>query len=289
MPLDLIQVPYDSAHRGVRMGAGPLAFGEAGAAARLRAGGREVREVVIEARRDFRAEPATAFELDRALALAVRAAVGRGSFPLVLAGNCITSVGTLAGLGTGGTGVVWLDAHADLNTPETTSSGFLDGMSLAVATGRCWTGVAASVADFAPVPDERVVLVGARDLDPPEARLLEVSGIARVGVEAVRASGAGEALASALAGLRAHGAERVYLHVDLDVHDPDDAGPANGYAFPGGLRAEEVRDVVRAVAERLPIAAAALTAYDPSVDADGRMRETGLALIDLLAELGTHG
>ena len=71
-------------------------------------------------------------------------------FPLVLAGNCNAAVGVVAGLGPGAA-VLWCDAHADFNTPETTTGGFLDGMGLATVTGRCWTSMAARVPGFVPV------------------------------------------------------------------------------------------------------------------------------------------
>ena len=284
MSIDLIQVPYDSALRGVRMGRGPLRFGEAGAAERLRGLGGEVREVVIEARPDFRAEIGTAFELARSTALAVRSAATRESFPLVLAGNCISSVGVLAGLGTAETGVVWFDAHGDLNTPETTTSGFLDGMALATVIGRCWTSLAGTVDGFRPVADEHVLLVGARDLDEGEERLLDASRIMRVGADRVRAQGTAGALAGRLEALAGR-VRRVYLHLDLDVHDPDHAR-ANSYPAPGGLTPAEVRHAVREIAGFVPIAAASITAYDPDHDPQGKTLEVGLELMELVAELG---
>ncbi|HEX8695485.1 MAG TPA: arginase family protein [Longimicrobium sp.] len=283
MAIDLIQVPYDSAVRGARMGRGPLWLAENGATERLRAVDGDVRETVVEARPDFRAEVATAFELARSVALTVRTARGRGSFPLVLSGNCFAALGILAGLGTGDTGVVWLDAHGDLNTPETTASGFLDGMALATVIGRCWRTLAASVADFVPVPEERVALVGARDLDEGETRLLEHSRILLVRADEVRERGPEGALARLEA--LARRVSRVYLHLDLDVLDPA-AGRANAFAVAGGLSADGVREAVSTIAERVPIAAAAVTAYDPDHDADGRMLETALGLMELLAEVG---
>ncbi|HEX5725024.1 MAG TPA: arginase family protein [Longimicrobiaceae bacterium] len=283
MRVDLILVPYDSGHRGLRMGRGPLRLLESGAAERLRAAGAEVREVTIEARPGFGTEVGTAFELARALALAVRSARARGSFPLVLSGNCNASVGIVAGLGAPDTGVVWLDAHGDLNTPETTASGFLDGMALATLTGRCWRTLAASVDGFQPVPDERVVLVGGRDLDPPEAELLASSRIAHVREAAVRAQGVDGALAPALERLAAR-AGRAYVHLDLDVHDPAE-GAANHYAVAGGLSAAEVRDSLGAVARRLSLAAVALTAFDPDHDPDGRMEAVALDLVAHAASL----
>lgn len=283
MPIDLIQVPYDAGQRGVRLGRGPLAFVEGGAVERLRAVAEDVREVVVEARPDFRAEIATAFELARSTALAVRAARGRGSFPLVLAGNCATSLGVVASLGAPTTGIVWLDAHGDLNTPETTTSGVLDGMSLATLIGRCWTSLSATVDGFRPVPDDRVLLVGARDFDPGEERFLEGSRMMRVSVDALRTEGAANALGGRLQALAAR-VERVYLHVDLDVHDPAEAR-AKRSAPPGGLTAGEVRSVVRTVASYLPVGAAALAAYDPDHDEGGRTLQAGLELMELIAEL----
>lgn len=279
MPLDLICVPWDTARRGERMGAGPPHFTRNGAMDRLRAVAGAVRETVVGVQPDFPAEIATAFDVARATAFAVRAARGHGGFPLVLAGNCITSLGVLASLPPG-TGVVWLDAHGDVNTPETTRSGFLDGMSLATVMGRCWQGMAAAVHDFAPVPEEHVLHVGARDLDPAEAEYLERSRLVVLPPDAARDE---DELAAAVEQLAAR-VQQVYLHVDLDVHDPSE-GVANPFPAPGGLTADEVRDVVRAVAARVPIAAAAITAYDPTCDADGRMLEVGLKLMELIAEV----
>jgi arginase len=281
MPVDLITVPYDSSLRGARMGAGPAHFLANGAVERLRGVADSVRETGVEAGPGFRAEIATAFDLARATAFAVRAARGHGGFPLVLAGNCVTSLGVLASLPES-TGVVWLDAHGDLNTPETTRSGFLDGMALSTLLGRCWTAMAGSVQGFAPVAEENVLLAGARDLDPSEREYLERS---RVHLLAPGEARGGDALADALDAL-AERVDRIYLHVDLDVHDPAE-GAANAFAAPGGLTADEVRRVVREAAARIPIAAAAITAYDPEADEDGRMLEVGLELMETIAELAS--
>src|SRR5215210_4485748 len=154
-----------------------------------------------------------AFELDRQLSRSVSSAISRDAFPVVLSGNCISSLGTVSGIGERELGVIWFDAHGDLHTPETTQSGFLDGMALAILTGRCWNALAAGIPGFSPVADERVMLVGARDLDTGEETLLSSSSISR-------------ATLKTRAGFRAdlvHFSEttrEIYLHVDLDVLDP---------------------------------------------------------------------
>jgi arginase len=288
-PVHLIRVPYDSAARGARMGAGPDRLAALGAADCLRAGGREVVEAVVEAPEGFRAEIGTGFALLRALAERARAARAAGAVPLVLAGNCSTAVATVSGVRAadgGPVGVVWFDAHADFETPETTTTGFLDGTGLATLVGRCWRALAASVPGFAPVPPAHVVLVGARDVSDAERAALADAGVTWVRLGALQDAGAA-ALAPALDALSAAGVRRAYVHVDLDTHDPRDA-PANGYQPPGGLTPAAVRDAVRLVVERFEVAAAAITAYDPACDPDGRAAAVALELAPVLVGSAAH-
>ena len=190
-------------------------------------------------------------------------------------------MGTLAGLGRE-TGAVWFDAHADLNTPETSPSGYFDGMALAMATGRCWRTLAATVPGFAPIADRDVVLVGARDIDPGERDLLAASPVTWVRAETFR-RGDLATFEAALTTLHSR-VRRVYLHLDLDVHDPVEA-PANTYAAPDGLSRAHVLEATRRVGARFEIAAAALAAYDPGVDPDGRTADAAIELARTVARL----
>lgn len=272
-PVRLLEVPYDSGRREVRMGRGPEAL-RGPVADALRARGHAVETERVESGAPFQAEVATTFELARVLAGRVREARREGSFPLVLAGNCSASLGVLGGISGGPVGVVWMDAHGDLNTPETTRSGFLDGMALSVALGRCWREMAGGVAGFRAVPEEHVLHVGGRDLDPAEEETLSGSGILRVRP--------GESVKAALETVAAR-VQRVYLHLDLDVLDPSE-GRANGYAAPGGLSLREVLDVILEVSGRFDVCAATLSAYDPEHDPEGRVpaaaARLGVAALD---------
>ena len=184
MNIRLLLVPYDSGQRNVRMGAGPERLRSVGLAQHLADRGHDVDARVIEpASLHWRAEVQTSFELMRAVAEEIRATRKAQRFPLVLAGNCLAAVGVIAGLGEG-TGVIWIDAHGDFNTPQTTMSGFLDGMTLATATGRCWAELARTIEGFAPVPEKAVVMLGVRDLDPGEGAALAKSPIVRLTAEA---------------------------------------------------------------------------------------------------------
>ncbi|HEV2734303.1 MAG TPA: arginase family protein [Longimicrobiaceae bacterium] len=264
MDVRILAVPYDSGRREWRMGRGPEHLLRSGLEDALRARGHRVSTERVEAGAEG-GEVAATFLLARTLAERVREAAP--AFPLVLSGNCSAALGVLGGAGPAG--VLWLDAHADLNTPETSRSGFVDGMSLSMATGRCWTGIAGTIRGFLPVPDEFVVLAGARDLDPGERVILARSGIAHVDVPGVREEGVEAAFGPALAAL-AERVERVYLHVDLDVLDPSEARP-NGFAARGGLTLDEVEAAVRLAGSRLEIVGATLSAFDPEADEEGRV------------------
>jgi arginase len=278
MNLRLLTVPYDSGHYDTRMGAGPGHLLRIGLAERLRARGHRVEVTEVRADPDaFPVEVGTAFDLQRRLAVAVRGAVAAGELPVVLAGNCNTAVGTVAGLGAGAAEVVWLDAHGDFNTPETSIGGFLDGMSISMLVGQCWRQLTAGVPGFEPRPESAVYLVGARDLDPLEAERLTAS--------AVRLFPPAEAVAGLRAALEAGGdrTRGVYLHLDLDVLDPAEA-VINCFAAAGGLGRSEVEEIVRLIGERRRIAAIAVTALDPAADAEGRGGEAACGLIEAAVE-----
>src|SRR3712207_900590 len=180
MRIQIIQVPYDSGHRSVRMGRGPEHFVRNGLDETLRHNDHEVHTEMVEVTSTFRTEIKTAFELHLLVAERVRTAAQQGRFPLVLSGNCNTSVGTIMGLDPHELGIIWFDGHADFNTPETTSSGFLDGMGLAIATGGCWKPMAQTIPGFRPIPEANAVLVGSRDIAPAERERLRKIGRAHV-------------------------------------------------------------------------------------------------------------
>src|SRR3982751_3052221 len=127
----LIVVPFDSGVGGARMGAGPDALLDAGLVEQLATDGCEVTVARLIPAGAWRAELRTAFELHHLIAQEI-AATPEDTLPLVLGGNCNVAVGAVAGVSTGREpGLIWMDAHGDLNTPETDESGFLDGQGLA--------------------------------------------------------------------------------------------------------------------------------------------------------------
>lgn len=299
MNVRLLVVPYDSGLRNARMGAGPERLVQLEWPDRLRRLGHDVDVRTIEADAEPPAEIAVAFELAGRVADEVGAARREGRFPVVLSGNCAAAVGVVAGLarpaadtpGEARSGVtaeprrvrvLWLDSHADLHTPETTRSGFLDGMTLAVVLGRCWAGMAGGIAGFKPLPDSSITMVGVRDLDPDEQSWLRRSDVALLAPERARAIiPAGALPGDHLAGTTG------YVHLDVDVFDPDSVGVANRYAAPEGLSLAEVQAVVRADAARGAPAALTVSAYDPECDEGDAVADAALAVLETVLALAT--
>jgi arginase len=282
--VSIFAVPYDSGHRALRMGAGPTHFLFNGMEEQLATASHGARSEVLEASDPFRAEVATAFELLGLVAEGVGETAASGNFPLVLSGNCNATVGVVAGLAGAfpeeDVGVVWFDGHADFNTPETTTSGFLDGMGLAILVGHCWAGMRRAVPAFRPVREENVILVGSRGASPVEKERLRKSGATVVEERSVRECGGREALDIALDAVAGR-VRRVHVHLDLDVLDPEVVGPANEFALGGGISAEEAEACVKAIRERFEIASATVASYDPSFDQEGRVLGAGIAFARL--------
>jgi arginase len=251
--VDVVVVPFDSGRWGERMGRGParLLAEAVEPALRRMAIGYRTQEIALPGL--FPAEIRMAFALCAAVSERVRESIAAGRFPLVLSGNCNVAVGTIAG--SRPAGVVWFDAHGEATTPETTTSGFLDGMGISILTGRCWRTMAQSIPGFEPVAGERIALLGARDLEPAEEALLGGLGVRR----------------------ECEGMRDVYTHFDLDVLDPSEA-VWNQWAPPGGLSVQAVCDTAR----RLDVRAAGFASYDPDADRGGGSVRAVSAIVEAL-------
>jgi arginase len=248
MNVDLIVVPYDSGRRDVRMGRGPGHLLRGGLASQLEAGGHAVTVTTLETVGN---DVESAFDLAAKIAVAVRAADHNGRLPVILAGNCISSLGGFAGLESR-TALLWLDAHADFNTPDTSPSGFLDGMALAIITGRCYRELSEKLEGFDALRDSDLVMVGTREIDPGEQPIIDRISVSQ------NAASLGQLL-NALAN------DELYVHVDLDVLDPS-ALRANTFASANGLTRAALTESIAAAAASKRVAALAITAYDPHAD-----------------------
>jgi arginase len=165
-----------------------------------------------------------------------------GDFPVTLGGDHSLAMGSVAGLAEarqahGRIGMVWIDAHGDINTPETTPSQSYHGMGLAALLGYGDPEFCALGGGQAVLRPEHVAYIGVRDLDPREVALIRDLNIRVFGMDEVRAKGMAAVFREARE-IVSCGTDYTALSIDLDAFDPEDA-PAVGSPVPGGLRAEE--------------------------------------------------
>jgi arginase len=254
---------------------------EAGADKLLTARGVGVSVETVERGAAFRDTAASAARVNKKLADVVARTIDAGRLPVVLTGSCNSAMGVLAGFEHSRCGAVWLDAHADFNTPESTASGFFPGMSMAVITGHCYRNYWAQIGDSTPLKEEAVAMFGVRDLWPDaERERLERSAIRVVGWHD------GKPQSDVLGALEelARRVEDVYLHVDFDGFAPEVAPGVVDETAPGGLSLEDAVMIIRATATRFRIRAATLATYTPKSDEDRKTQRLGLSLVDVLAE-----
>lgn len=257
MALHTILVPYHFGSHRVGTGAGPEALASNGVLDGLPVSGTTTITVESQASSEIR----QCIAVDAALAAAARQAREAGDVPVVFSGNCHACLGLLAGLG-GPAAIVWFDAHGDLNTPETTETGYFDGMALATALGWSWTNLARQIPGFASVEERDVLLVGGRELDRLERVRLRRSNV-RHYLPPALADGADAAFKAAIT---TGSTKRAYLHLDLDVIDPSELW-ANQFKVPGGVSVSWLEAALHDVRDHYEIAGLAVTAYDPAFTA----------------------
>ena len=203
-------------------------------------------------------------------------AVAQADRPLVLAGDCLTALGLVAGLQRRhrDLSLIWLDAHGDFNTPAITVSGYLAGMSLAMLTGRAPEPICERLG-LRPVPDEHAVLIDARDLDPAERDALEASRVRRLAADPHAVRGA----------LNDLSAGDVYLHIDVDIIDGEEL-PGLRFPAAAGPSFSVVEECLAQIVDAAPpIGACIACAWTPDRIGDESTRR---AITRLAAVIGAE-
>ncbi|MBA2294283.1 MAG: arginase [Actinobacteria bacterium] len=279
MTVSIVGAPLDlgQGRRGVDMG--PSAIRYAGLEERLTSFGCRVTDrgnLVVPAPealavRDTRARfLPEILETCAELAAIVEEIVGSGGQPLVLGGDHSLALGTLSGLraaaGVPG-GAIWIDAHGDLNTPETSPSGNVHGMPLAAALGLAGEGFRHDGLALPALDPRRVVLLGVRSLDPAERTLIKETGIRAITMTEIDRIGVERAVQEAID--RAAGAGFVHVSFDLDALDPEVA-PGVGTPVQGGLTHREAHLACEDLAESGIAGSFELVEVNPILDERNR-------------------
>ncbi len=285
MRIDVVTVPYRYDEREDGSGCGPEALIEAGLIAKIAGLGFETQGPHVSTLPDDeRTAGSIAINVGRLgahTAALVAAARADGAGVLVLAGDDTATVGVVSGLqrahGAGARiGLVWLDAHGDFNTPETSYSGILAGMPVAILAGLAgplWRGAAGLAA---PVPPNRILIAGVRELDEREATLLKSTD-----VQVLRSDEAmsGSGLAGAIRRL-VQACDQICLHVDLDLLDPS-LVPSSVTPEPAGLTIRQAADLITVVLDTGKVGVVSLAGLNPGAGQLGRRSiASSMALIE---------
>lgn len=284
----IIGVPIDlgADRRGVDMG--PSAIRYAGLHERLKKLGWEVEDVgnidvPIAETREIK-DPLLKYlpeisEVNQKLYPLVAQAIKEGVIPLIIGGDHSLGIGSLAGCAASGKqfGVIWFDTHGDYNSIETTSSGNIHGMPLAVANGIGAEELTSIGGAARKIKEENTVIIGARDFDDEERAMIRQSGITvftmsdidRLGMEAVVRQGLE---------IANRGTQGVHISFDLDVLDPSEA-PGVGTPVQGGMTYREAHLAMEMVADCRCLLSIDVVEVNPILDAQNKTAELAVGLI----------
>jgi arginase len=287
-PVQIIGAPLDLGQRRRGVDMGPSALRYAGLEARLTSIGRDVLdrgnvatgEPEGLAAGDHRARYLDAIlETCAALAEVVTAARRDSAVPLVLGGDHSVAIGTMAGLAAAAGhvgGVLWIDAHGDVNRPETTPSGNVHGMPLAASLAHAGDAFSHPALTIPSVDPARVALVGVRELDPEEQALVRSIGLRVFTMSEIDRIGIERAVTEALA--RVAGPGFVHVSLDMDALDPEVA-PGVGTPVRGGLTYREAHLACELVAESELAGSFEVVEVNPILDRANTTASTAVALV----------
>ena len=284
--IGIVGVPMDlgAGRRGVDMG--PSAIRYAGLAHDLQALGLRVIDyhniAVPGPESGSVGNPRAKFEdLIETACVELRERVGHiarsGQFPLVLGGDHSIAMGTVAGLldARGDVGVLWIDAHGDINTPETSPSGNVHGMPVAAMLGEAGLGARLGWATRRLRP-ERVVLLGTRTLDPGERTIIRDLGIRMFTMSEIDQSGITACVRQATDILSGPGG--IHISFDIDAVDPLEA-PGVGTPWPGGLTYREAHLAMELLAATGQVSSMEVVEVNPIADHENRTARLAAELI----------
>ncbi|HEU5138415.1 MAG TPA: arginase [Bacillales bacterium] len=292
--MSIIGVPMDlgQARRGVDMG--PSAIRYAGVVERLKALGYDIKDrgdieigrpdpEELESAQDSHLKNLKEVsDANQQLAQDVSEVIENGRFPLVLGGDHSIAIGTLAGVSKHyeNLGVIWYDAHGDLNTADTSPSGNIHGMPLAASLGLGHVSLT-GIGGYSPkIKPENLVIVGARSLDEGERELIREKGIRVYTMHEIDRLGMTNVIEESMNYLRER-TDGVHLSLDLDGLDPNDA-PGVGTPVMGGISYRESHLAMEMLAESDLITSAEFVEVNPILDDKNKTATTAVALMGSL-------
>ncbi len=271
MNITIITQPYNEQGREISGGAGPKTLLEANLVNLLKSDGHKIKDVIdIKMSKEDENRYGKWLKVANAnnyLSKASTKALDDNNFVLGLFANCNSVIGLLAGMQRNDVdeyhphrvGLVWIDAHGDYNTPETSPSGMLGGMPVAISAGKCLKSIREKSGLKYPLNSYDIIMLGLRDLDDQEALMIKEDNILTFNEDEIKRFD--DRLDKAMKYFESK-EDRVYVHVDLDILNPELA-PAAGLPTPGGLSGVQLGELLQKLINYRNVSGLALVSYKP--------------------------
>lgn len=217
-------------------------------------------------------------EVNEKLCEEVSSAMSEGKFPLVIGGDHSIAIGTISGVlqHKKNLGVIWFDAHGDINTPQTSPSGNIHGMPIAVLLGMGDESLTSIGGKDAVLKKENIVYIGSRDLDAGERTALKSLGIKVFTMHEIDDMGIKNVMTEAIR-IAGEGTDGIHVSFDLDVLDPEVA-PGTGTKVPGGMGYREAHYALELIARSEKLVSAEFVEVNPLLDHENMTAKAAVAL-----------
>ena len=268
--------PYHVGLRDHRVGDGPNRIRKLGLIEQLEELGVKVHINEIQPVDDFEGEIGRSFEILRRTSIAVSKARASNSFPLILSGNCMASVGAACGLGMKDLSFIYFDAHDDMDTPSTNENGYFDAMGLSMLAGKSWHWHAKQIPGYAAMKyDQKFLYVGLRDVNETQKKTVAEAGADVIWGDAERHVDFPGELERRLAQKNMSPA---LVHLDLDVLD-ESVGKVNGFESLGGLTEKDVVQCMSLVPKKATPASLTMCSFNPNLGDGDKIAAIGIRAV----------
>ncbi|TKX22443.1 arginase-like protein [Elsinoe australis] len=272
--------PYHVGLRDHRVGDGPNRIFQLGVVQDLEQLGLQVHFKEIDRVDDFEGEIGRSFEVLRRTSTAITEIRKAGSFPIVLSGNCMATVGVACGLDVEHPSFIYFDAHNDMDTPSTNTNGYLDAMGLSMLGGHSFHKLIATVPGYRPLKYDKFVFCGLRDIDEEQRDTTKEAGPVVIWGDIETKVDYPAELAKILDKSKYDSA---LVHLDLDVLDQS-LGKVNGYESPGGMFEDEVMACMDMVPQKAEPVSLTVCSFNPNLGDGDKIGVIGVRAIVTFAK-----
>jgi arginase len=271
--ITIVFSPYHVGLRDYRVGDGPNRIRALGLVSQLEDLGVKVHLDEIPPVDDFEGEIGRSFEILRRTSLAVSKARASNSFPFILSGNCMASVGAACGLGIKDLNFIYFDAHDDMDTPSTNEHGYFDAMGLSMLAGKSWHWHTEHIPGYTPMKyDKRFLYVGLRDVSERQRMTVAEAGADVIWGDAEKAVNFSGELEKRL---KMRDMSPSLVHLDLDVLDKS-VGMVNGWESEGGLQEEDLVRCMSLLPKKAVPVSFTMCSFNPNLGDGDKIASIGI-------------